>query len=142
MKNFPFILILFSVFGVNSQSKQIQILDSLSKEPIPYTTVYFSNNKGLITDETGYFELLPEQVQDNDSLFVSFLGYDGLVVGLKKLKDSILYMTPKAIALEDVILTNKSYTSEKILALVKSKLEQIFAFRKVALDNKYGVYNQ
>ena len=127
MKNFPFILILFSVFGVNSQSKQIQILDSLSKEPIPYTTVYFSNNKGLITDETGYFELLPEQVQDNDSLFVSFLGYDGLVVGLKKLKDSILYMTPKAIALEDVILTNKSYTSEKILALVKSKLEQNYS---------------
>ena len=118
---------LHSVFGVNSQSKQIQILDSLSKEPIPYTTVYFSNNKGLITDETGYFELLPEHVQDNDSLFVSFLGYDGLAVGLKKLKDSILYMTPKAIALEDVILMNKSYTSEKILALVKSKLEQNYS---------------
>ena len=127
MKNFPFILMLLSVFGVNSQSKQIQILDSFSKESIPYTTVYFSNNKGLITDETGYFELLPEQVQDNDSLFVSFLGYDGLAVGLKKLKDSILYMTPKAIALEDVILMNKSYTSEKILALVKSKLEQNYS---------------
>ena len=26
--------------------------------------------------------------------------------------------------------------------IIKSKLEQIFAFRKVALDNKYGVYNQ
>tara|TARA_B100000767_G_scaffold147885_1_gene139334 strand:- start:163 stop:1617 length:1455 start_codon:yes stop_codon:yes gene_type:complete len=127
LKNFPFILILFNVFGVNSQSKQIQVLDSLSKEPIPYTSVYFSNNKGLITDETGYFELLSEQVQDNDSLFVSFLGYDGLAVGLKKLKDSILYMTPKAIALEDVILMNKSYSSEKILALVKSKLEQNYS---------------
>lgn len=127
MKYFPIILMLFGVFGVNSQSKQIQILDSLNKEPIPYTTVYFSNNTGLITDETGYFELLPLQVQDNDSLFVSFLGYDGLAVGLKKLKDSILYITPKAIALEDVILMNKSYTSEKILALVKSKLEQNYS---------------
>ena len=26
--------------------------------------------------------------------------------------------------------------------IIKSKLEQIFAFRKVALDKKYGVYNQ
>ena len=100
MRYFPYLIFLFSVLNLQAQSKQVQIVDSLSLESIPFATVHFSNNKGLITDEIGFFELLPEQVEVNDSLFVSSLGYDGLAVGLKQLQDSILYVMPKAIALD------------------------------------------
>ena len=123
MRYFPYLIFLFSVLNLQAQSKQVQIVDSLSLESIPFATVHFSNNKGLITDEIGFFELLPEQVEVNDSLFVSSLGYDGLAVGLKQLQDSILYVMPKAIALDNVILTNKSYTSEKIIDLVQERLQ-------------------
>ena len=71
----------------------------------------------MITNEAGFFELLPEQIEINDSLFVSSMGYDGLAVGIKQLQDSIFYVMPKAIALDNVILTNKNYTSKKIIAL-------------------------
>lgn len=123
MRYFSYLIFLLSVLDLQAQSKQVQIVDSLSLEPIPFATVHFSNKKGLITDEIGFFELLPEQVEVNDSLFVSSLGYDGLAVGLKQLQDSILYVMPQAIALDNVILTNKSYTSEKIIDLVQERLQ-------------------
>ena len=123
MRYFSYLIFLLSVLNLHAQSNQVQIVDSLSLEPIPFATVHFSNNKGLITDEIGFFELLPEQVEVNDSLFVSSLGYDGLAVGLKQLQDSILLVMPQAIALDNVILTNKSYTSEKIIGLVQERLE-------------------
>ena len=59
-----FISILFFFFfcvSINSQSKRIKIIDSLSLESIPFASVYFSNNNGLISDKDGYFELIPEQ---------------------------------------------------------------------------------
>ena len=43
-------------FSINGQSKKVQIIDSLSLESIPFASVYFSNNNGLISDEEGYFE--------------------------------------------------------------------------------------
>ena len=127
MRYFSYFIFLLCAYTLQAQSKQVQIVDSLSLEPIPFATVHFSNNKGLITDEIGYFELLPEQVEVNDSLFVSSLGYDGLAVGLKQLQDSILYVMPQAIALDNVILTNKSYTSEKIIDLVQERLERNYS---------------
>lgn len=120
-------LLLLSFVNLQGQFKQIQIVDSLSAKPIPFATVHFSNNKGLITNESGFFELLPEQIEINDSLFVSSMGYDGLAVGLKQLQDSILYVMPKAIALDNVILTNKNYTSKKIIALTKERLESNYS---------------
>ena len=127
MRYAPYFLFMLCVLNLQAQSQQIQIVDSLSLEPIPFATVHFSNNKGLITDAIGFFELLPEQLEVNDSLFVSSLGYDGLAVGLKQLQDSILYVMPKAIALDNVILTNKSYTTEKIIDLVQERLERNYS---------------
>ena len=65
----------FICFSINSQSKRIKIIDSLSLESIPFASVYFSNNNGLISDEEGYFELIPEQFNTGDTLFVSSLGF-------------------------------------------------------------------
>jgi len=127
MRYAPYFLFMLCVLNLQAQSQQFQIVDSLSLEPIPFATVHFSNNKGLITDAIGFFELLPEQFEVNDSLFVSSLGYDGLAVGLKQLQDSILYVMPKAIALDNVILTNKSYSSEKIIDLVQERLERNYS---------------
>ena len=60
-KNFVFFLLLFAGFFANGQTKIIKVIDSLTKEPIPYATVLFSNNTGIITDDNGRFKLLEEQ---------------------------------------------------------------------------------
>ena len=53
--------IIFLLFAVNlkAQSTSVKILDSISFNPIPFATVYFSNSSGVISDENGDFELIP-----------------------------------------------------------------------------------
>ena len=46
MRYAPYFLFMLYVLNLQAQSKQIQIVDSLSLEPIPFATVHFSNNKG------------------------------------------------------------------------------------------------
>lgn len=126
MKSFLTYSLIVISFFLNAQSTKIQIIDSLSSDPVPFATVHFSNNRGLITNEIGFFELLPGQVEVNDSLFVSSIGFERVAVGLKQFNDSIIYTQPKAIVLDDVILTNKNYTSEKIISLVQDRLNDNF----------------
>ena len=45
------IIFLLFVVNLNAQSLTIKVLDSLSLSPIPFATVYFSNGKGIITNE-------------------------------------------------------------------------------------------
>mgnify|MGYP001168304711 FL=1 len=126
MKSFLTHSLILTSFFLRAQSIKIQIIDSLSSDPVPFATVHFSNNRGLITNEIGFFELLPGQVEVNDSLFVSSIGFERVAVGLKQFNDSIIYTQPKAIVLDDVILTNKNYTSEKIISLVQDRLNDNF----------------
>ncbi len=127
MRNCIILFFILQTTIIQAQSISVQVVDSLTQDPISYATIYFSNNKGLITNEAGFFELLPEQIEANDSIFVSSLGYDGLAKVLKPWKDSILYLAPKTIELNNVILTNKNYTSEKIISLVKERMFQNYA---------------
>ena len=52
-KNILHAYFLFLPLGIISQSLNIQIIDSISNKPIPYSNVYFSNNNGLISDDDG-----------------------------------------------------------------------------------------
>ena len=56
-KNLVSFLLLLAAFFANGQTKIIMVIDSLTKDPIPYATVLFSNNTGIITDDNGRFEL-------------------------------------------------------------------------------------
>lgn len=142
MKNFLVCFLVHISLFLSGQSVKVQIIDSLSLEPVPFATVHFSNNRGLITDEIGFFELLPEQIEENDSLFVSSIGFDRVAVGLKEFNDSIIYTQPKAIVLDDVILTNKNYTTEKIISLIQDRLNDNYSLdyskRRMFIRELYG----
>ena len=142
MKSFLTHSLILTSFFLSAQSIKIQIIDSLSSDPVPFATVHFSNNRGLITGEIGFFELLPEQIEENDSLFVSSIGFERVAVGLKEFNDSIIYTQPKAIVLDDVILTNKNYTTEKIISLVQDRLNDNYSLdyskRRMFIRELYG----
>ena len=67
IRNF-FILIIFFLLTkkINCQSLNVQIIDSVTTLPIPYTNIYFSNNNGLISEENGNIELIKSQLSQND----------------------------------------------------------------------------
>jgi len=113
----------FICFSINSQSKRIKIIDSLSLESIPFASVYFSNNNGLISDEEGYFELIPEQFNTGDTLFVSSLGFQTKKIHLNFFRDSIIRLKQESITLKNVVVTNKQLTSLEIIKRVKQNLD-------------------
>ena len=72
---------------VQSQTLTSRVLDSVTKEPLPYVTVQFKN-KGVITNEEGRFSfLLNENVVASDSLFISCIGYASIGRPLNEFTD-------------------------------------------------------
>ena len=124
MKNLLYSFIFLFALNINSQSLIVKVLDSLTLSSIPFATVYFSNNKGIITDRDGRFELIKEQSDNNDSLFISSMGYKKISLEISSFKDSIVYMIPKIITLDNVVITNRNLSSKEIIEKVKKSIEQ------------------
>ena len=124
MKKIIILLIFTAYCGINAQSITVQVKDSLTLSPIPFSTVSFSNNKGLISDENGTFQLITSELINQDSLFVSSMGYEKVSYPLLKFKDSIIYLSPKPVVLKDVILTNKRLSSIEIVQEVYKNIDK------------------
>ena len=124
MKKLIILLIFIAYYDINAQSLSIQVKDSLTLSPIPFSTVSFSNNKGLISDENGIFQLITTELINQDSLYVSSMGYEKVSYPLIKFKDSIIYLRPKPVVLNDVILTNKRLSSIEIIQEVYKNIDK------------------
>lgn len=67
-----------------------QIVDSYTKEPIPYCTVHIRDSRiGVVADEHGNFELIikRDQLSEDDRLICSFVGYFSQSIRLSELED-------------------------------------------------------
>ena len=134
------IICIFSTFKLSPQSLNIKVVDSMSNQPISYTNIYFSNNTGLITNEMGKFELIKSQLSQNDSMFISMLGYKKSSFLIKDFNDSIIKLIQTPIKLSDVFLTNKKLSSEEIISKVVENIdknyEKEFTENKIYLSRK------
>ena len=115
-------------FNLKAQSKKIKIIDSISFEPVPFATIFFSNNNGIISDEDGLFELIPEQYSKKDSLFVSSMGFEPKQFSLDIFNDSIIRLVPKTISLKNVVVTNNQLSSNEIIDSVKLYIDKNYNF--------------
>ncbi len=112
---------------VQAQTLSSKIVDSETQKPIPYVTVQLKK-KGVITNEEGRFSFLVDKnITKNDSLFISCIGYASIERPLSEFTEEIIYLSPKAIELNPVIVTNKNYTAEEIIDLVKDNLSKNYS---------------
>ena len=128
MKQIYFLLLVLISFNLKAQSKKIKIIDSISFEPVPFATIFFSNNNGIISDEDGLFELIPEQYSKKDSLFVSSMGFESKQFSLDIFNDSIIRLVPKTISLKNVVVTNNQLSSNEIIDSVKLYIDKNYNF--------------
>lgn len=121
---FKFILfaILFSTWGGFGQQLSSVILDSATQEPVPFATVQLKN-KGMITNEEGRFNFqFQDEVKDTDSLFISCIGYETIGRPIKEFTANAIYLNPRAIELDPVIVSNKNLTPEEIIDEVRKNI--------------------
>jgi hypothetical protein len=128
VKQIYFLLVVLISFNLKAQSKKIKIIDSISFEPVPFATIFFSNNNGIISDEDGLFELIPEQYSKKDSLFVSSMGFEPKQFSLDIFNDSIIRLVPKTISLKNVVVTNNQLSSNEIIDSVKLYIDKNYNF--------------
>ena len=74
MRNIFLIFFLIFISKLSSQSINVKVLDSISKTPIPFATIYFSSNKGIISNEDGQFELILIELLIEYYIFFSSMG--------------------------------------------------------------------
>ena len=109
---------------VQGQTLSSKIVDSVTQKPIPYVTVQLKK-KGVITNEEGRFSfLLGQNIKETDSLFISCIGYASIRKPLKEFTENVIFLSPKAIELNPVIVSNKNYSAEEIIELVKENIEK------------------
>ncbi len=114
---------------MHAQTIASKVVDKKTNEPIPYATIQISENQGVITNEEGRFSLnLGNTASEIDSIYISSMGYEKVGIATQNIMDSIIYIEPKAIALNSVFVSNKKLTIDEIIENVEDRLEQNYHF--------------
>jgi hypothetical protein len=113
------------------------VVDSITNKPLAYVNVGVVNSSfGCITNTNGLYQLkLDKKVDTLSFVRYSMLGYDDKIIALSKAfqLDSI-YLQKKDIMLDEVILTNKSFSKKKKFGTKKKSKHGICGWG----GNKFG----
>jgi len=125
------LFLLFSLifsFAMNAQEIKSKLIDSITKEPIPYANIIFKKG-GTISNEEGKFTFLfSKNAKATDTLMISCIGYETIKKPLTQFKDSVIFMLPKTNELKEVILDTKKYTAKEVIAKVKENIATNYNF--------------
>ena len=125
---FLILFILLFSFTATAQKISSKIIDSITKEPVPYATVIFKKG-GTISNEEGKFTFLySKNAKETDTLMVSCIGYETIKRPLSQFKSNVIYMLPKTNELKEVILSNKNYTAREVIEKVQENISTNYNF--------------
>ncbi len=108
---------------LNSITVKCKVIDSQSRKPLIYATVYNINSgRGTVTNQAGEF-ILPEN-HAGDKLKISFIGYNDTVVEVNK-KLSVIKLKQHAFILAEIpVLADNDYLYELLNKIRKKYLRQ------------------
>jgi hypothetical protein len=123
-------LILLSVFFLSTlvgitQNISSKLLDNETKEPIPFATIQFGENMGVMSNEEGNFVFeRPKNVVLNDSIEISSLGFKTKRILLSEPIPEKIYLDAEIFEIAPVVLSNTKLTVDDIIENVKSNLSK------------------
>jgi hypothetical protein len=120
---------------LSAQTKGV-VMDSISKLPIPYVSIWVENeNIGVTSEENGNFEM--NTIDKNKNLIFSALGYAKKKVRVSKA--ATVYLNPTAYQLDEIVLINKKETRKKEIGITDSETSQAFD-NGPKIDTKFFSY--
>jgi hypothetical protein len=120
---FLFFFCLLTTITLHSQTITSRVVDTKTNEGIPYATIQFSEHRGIITNEEGRFSInLNSGQEQQDSIYISSMGYKKTAIPFETNLDSVLYIDPKAIELNEVFLFNNELSIDEIIDKVKENI--------------------
>ena len=122
MSKEAFITILFVLVSMNMYTQQRLIVrDSLTQEPLAYTSVWFGNEAGGYTDESGMIEI-PEGTKQ---IRLSHICYETKIITKVTPDLQTIFLVPKSINLNEVAISAKAPKRIKTteVGLMKTKTQ-------------------
>ena len=96
MKRILFYLIFLKIIELLGQEIHLQVTDSITKDPIPFTTILTNFNYNTISNEEGFFRVSKStNFSIKDSLFISCMGFNEYKAAIDKLKQSVIELRKK-----------------------------------------------
>lgn len=126
MKPTTFLLFgfLLLAFKVAAQSYSGKLIDAKTKNPIPYATIQYNINEGVVTNEEGNFSFSLASNSKLDSIYISSMGYEKTGFSFSQFNDSIIALKPKAINLSGVYVFDKNLEVDEIIEKTIENLEK------------------
>ena len=125
MKQILYYLIFLKIVVLEGQQINLQVIDSVTKDAIPFTTILTNFNYNTISNEEGFFRVLKStNFSNKDSLFITCMGYNEYKVAIDKLKQSVIELTEKTIKLNSIILTSQNLDAYEIIKKVKERIDE------------------
>lgn len=110
-----FLLCAFFIFNLHfsfSQNKRVTIVDSLSNRPVKFANVNFLNGFGVFSNENGKINVSDINVT---AIEISHISYESKKVDFGKTNDSIIFLTPKIIKLNEIFIEKRSLKFDKTI---------------------------
>lgn len=123
--SFLFGLLLFQLGYVKDITAVV--LDANTRQPIPYATIQFGPNKGVITNDEGRFSLIDKN-DEVDYITVSSLGYGSVTIQVNDINEETIYLASSNIELKNVFLTNKNLSPQEIVEKVRENVKSNYNF--------------
>ena len=148
MRNFVFFLIISVYHSVTAQqAKRISIQgivkSAYDDQPIDYAVCYLKNNefKGDVTDRAGFFTINITENLSYDSIVISSLGYEKLIVPIQRLdkqKDTtVFFLKRKVIILDEIIVREEAYDLKKMVFAAIEKIQDNYPKNRHQLEGLY-----
>ncbi|WP_437398056.1 carboxypeptidase-like regulatory domain-containing protein [Flagellimonas lutimaris] len=147
--------ILFTAFSLLmsiplvAQTISSRLVDAKTQKGIPYATIQYGENQGVITNEEGRFSFVMEEGTSlPDSIYVTSMGYEKKGFTLEQMQDSLIPLNAKAIELSGVYVFDKELEVDDIIEKMienipknvnKNPIKQRFFLRKSELANMQKV---
>lgn len=118
------------LLGQQAHETKFQVLEKLSEKPVIYATVILVNaNIGVVSDDNGNFRIPAIYRKRNDTLKISSIGYNTLLVPLISQNDSAMnkiFMDIKIEALDEVeVISRKKEKKIRAHRIVKEAIDRI-----------------
>ncbi len=125
--------LLFIGLSTSAQSISIKIVDSKNNLPLPYVNIKLTNTINLISNDEGVFNLSEQQNIDENSITISFLGYQTQKISIKEIKEQnlIIKLNEVVYQLNEVAINNAKPNPSAIMLEVKKRLQGNYA----SIDN-------
>jgi len=142
-KKTPIIFIYFILFTnvfLFSQSEILisgKVINSKTKEAIPFVALLFKNNFLTQTDVNGYFEIKLDSKYQNDTVKITYVGFEKRFIPISKYKgltNVSIDLKPIDYSIDNVIVVGENKSAQSIIKKINSNIYNNYAHNSFNYD--------